>query len=1122
MGISFAHLHVHTEYSLLDGATRMDELIDRVKSMGMDSLAITDHGVMYGVIPFYQKCKAKGIHPIIGCEMYITNSDVHPRSVRKPRYHLLLLAETNEGYQNLLQLTSMANRNGIGELSQIDKKHLKDYTSGLIATSSCLKGEIPQAILENRQKDAEQLLQSYLDLFGKDHFFLELQNPTSLPQQKVNQQLIAWSRSYGISLIATNDVHYLEPKDHLIHETLYAIRKGWQHEEIQKDSPERGELDLKSPEAMAKLFADVPEALENTIQIARRCQVEIPLGNQLLPVFPTSPSITANELLRKKCQIGLKERYQKVTPSIKERLQYELSVIEQMDYSDYFLVVADIVQFAQRQGIAMGPGRGSAAGSLVAYLLKITDVDPIQHDLLFERFLNPERVSPPDIDLDFNDERRDEVIQYVREKYGDEHVAQIITFGTMAPRAAIRDVGRVQGMSNQQIDQLAKLIPAQPGITLKQAIQSVPQLRKKLEDPEIQRLFQIVKRIEGFPRHVSTHAAGIVISPFPLKKNVPLQQENDEIPLTQYPMEVLEKIGLCKIDILGLRNLTIIERAISWIQQSSDQKIVYHQKDERDRQTYRLLTAGETIGVFQLESSGIRQVLREVQPSSFEEIVAVLSLYRPGPMKQIPHYVQAKHEGRMPKLPHPDLAPILRKSYGIIIYQEQIMKIAEKMAGFGLGEADLLRRAISKKQKHLLDEQRKVFINGCIRNGYSPQVGHQIYDYIARFANYGYNRSHAVCYSELAYQTAYLKANYPLAFMTALLSTVTDQSNKLAEYIQEARRMGIEVKPPDVQKSELNFSVEQDAIRFGLSAIKYVGKQMVQKLIQARKKQGPFQDVLDLLKRVNVKHFNRSFFEALIHSGALDSLPASRKQKLAIVSEFLNQDHSSHQVNFFQEDELLNPSRYDHLVKDSIGEKLAKEYEYLGVYLSGHPFDRYQKWIQPYLSGDIHTLKETSTSNVIFAGMVKEIQRITTKKKEPMAFVSVEDQSGEAKLILFPKIYQQIETHLEEGTPVIIQGRIDLRHPLKIIVHRLERFQLMIARIDSTHEQKQYLAKLKNVILNHRGLIPVQLVYEHSRKRVALPIKKYGISLSATVLNQLEKVLGVGKVRIKDWTSFPH
>lgn len=1118
MTVSFAHLHVHTEFSLLDGAARMDELIDQVRSMGMDSLAITDHGVMYGVIPFYQKCQAKGIHPIIGCELYITNSAVHPsRPGRQPRYHLLLLAETNEGYQNLLQLTSMANRNGGGELGQIDKKHLGAYTSGLIATSSCLQGEIPQAILENRLNDAEQLLQSYLHLFGEDHFFFELQNPTSQDQQKVNQQLIDWSKTYGVPLIATNNVHYLKPEDHELHETLYAIRKGSSQKEISKEVWKHGERDLKSPEAMAKLFLNVPEALENTVRIARRCQVEIPLGNRLLPVFPTSSARSADECLQEQCTLGLEKRYSKVTPSIQERLAYELSVIQQMGYSDYFLVVADIVKFARNRGIAVGPGRGSAAGSLVAYLLQITDVDPIANDLLFERFLNPERVSLPDIDLDFNDERREEVIQYVRKKYGHEHVAQIITFGTMAPRAAIRDVGRVQGVAYSTVDQLAKLIPAQPGITLKQAIQSVPQLRKKLAHPEVQKLLQVVERIEGLPRHVSTHAAGIVISPFPLKKHVPLQQENEEIPLTQYPMETLEKIGLCKIDILGLRNLTIIERAMSWIRKTVGTKVVYHQKNEQDRKTYRLLAAGETIGVFQLESAGIRQVLREVQPSSFEDIVAVLSLYRPGPMKQIPHYVQAKHHGKAPKLPHPDLAPILSKTHGIIIYQEQIIQIAEKMAGFGLGEADLLRRAISKKQKHLLDAQRKAFVAGCVRRGYSTEVGNQIYDYIARFANYGFNRSHAVCYSELAYQTAYLKANYPLAFMTALLSTVTDQTNKLAEYIQEARRMGIEIKPPDVQTSELNFSIEQEAIRFGLSAIKYVGKQMVQELIQARKQQGPFQDLLDLLKRVNTKLLNRSFFEALIHSGALDSLPASRKQKLAIISEFFDQNDSVHQVNFFQEEELLDPSRYNHLSQDSYDEKLTKEYEYLGVYLSGHPFERYQKWIQPHVSSDICSLKEKQNQKVIFAGMVKKIQQITTKKKEPMAFVTLEDPTDQAKLILFPNIYRQVETLLKEGIPVIVQGKINRSHPLEVIVHQLDRLQVMIVQIDSAHERKQDLTKLRKVLLHHRGLIPVQLVYEQSQKRVALPIEKYGVALSTTVWNQLEQVLGVGKVVRKNW-----
>lgn len=1107
---SFVHLHVHTEYSLLDGAARIHQLVKRAKELGMSSLAITDHLVMYGVLPFYQACKENGIHPIIGCELVIVDHPEKKHVRGKDGYHLILLAETDEGYRNLLRLTTEAHsyyRPGV------HKKILKKYAKGLIATSSCLRGEIPQAILQDRLSDAKEKVAEYLSIFGRDHFFFELQRPQSQEQQKVNNQLIRWSKELGVPLVATNDVHYVMKEDHLVHECLLCIQKGVKLEEIKSS---RDHLHLTSAQEMKKIFSETPEALSNTARIAERCQVNISFGNRLYPYFPLSKEISAQQLLHEKCMEGAKKRYGRPSKAVFERLEYELSVINQMGYDDYFLIVWDLVQYAKKKKIGIGPGRGSAAGSLVAYVLEITEIDPLKYDLLFERFLNPERVSLPDIDLDFHDERRDEVIQYLRLKYGDDRIAQIVTFGTMAPRAAIREVGRILGVPNKYVNQIAKLIPSQPGISFKKAFEMEPQLVKWLHRPPGQQLLEIAMQIEGLPRHVSTHAAGIVLSENPLINDVPLQKGNDDLPLTQYAMEGLEKIGLCKIDLLGLRNISVIEQANALIQQVEKKEYEVKRLNLDDPITYRLISSGNTTGVFQLESTGIRKVLRDLKPSTFEDVIAVLALYRPGPMEQIPKYIRAKTNQTMVDLPHPDLADILDRTYGIIVYQEQIMQIASKMAGFSLGQADILRRAVSKKKKDLLDKNRTSFVEGCIQNGYEEEIGHHIYDYIVRFANYGFNRSHAVAYSMLAYQTAYLKAHYPLYYMTALLTSVEEQPLKLAKYIHETKRMGITISPPEIQKSHIHFSIEQNKIRFGLYAIKHIGKMAAQEIVRARK-DGPFRDLLDLWKRVDHTICNRATFEALIQSGAMDSLPGHRKQKLAMIEELFRHRTvaARDQISLFQETERND---YKHLEPYTNKEKLALEKEYLGVYLSSHPFAEARRRLLPFIKNSIHEVaQQDHHKRVCIAGNIRRFQTTVTKTGERMAFLSIEDPTGQLEVVLFPDIYRKWAERLKEGMPVIVRGRWQGGEQGKVIASSIERLKIATIWVMPKHETRTTLNRLKEMLIKSGGAIPVQLHYQRSGKGVALPLEKYGITSNPSYIHQIEALLGMGTVHIKEW-----
>lgn len=996
---SFVHLHVHSEYSLLDGAARIRDLTARAAELGMKALALTDHGALYGAIPFYRSCRAQGIKPIIGCELYMTSGSRFEKGSRKdnPIYHLIVLAKNETGYRNLMKLSSIAHLEGFHYKPRVDLEVLREYSEGIICLSACLGGEVSQHLLNDRSDEARRSALRYKDIFGDD-FYLELQDHGMLEQKKVNIEMIKLATETGIKLAATNDVHYLQAEDAAVQDVLICIGTGKTTEDTDRLRMQTDQLYMKSAEEMALLYRHVPEALANTIEIAQKCELELTLGRAALPVFRPVPSaMSSSDYLKTLCRDGLIARYaglpdwaadEAVKQKAEERLEYELTVIESMGFSDYFLIVWDFVRFAHERGIRTGPGRGSSAGSLVAYTLRITDVDPLKYKLLFERFLNPERISMPDIDIDFNDERRDEVIAYVAAKYGDEHVAQIITFGTMAAKAAVRDVGRAMSVPFAEVDRTAKLIPNQLGITLEEALRMSSELREASErQPKTAAMLRMAIKVEGMPRHASTHAAGVVISQEPLTHYTPIQAGSENIPLTQYSMEHLEAIGLLKMDFLGLRTLSILERALDSVKEQYGKTIDFHKISDADPATYEMLSRGETTGIFQLESSGVRRVLKELKPTEFEDIVSVLALYRPGPMEFIPKYIQGKHGLVTVEYPHPSLEPILSDTYGIIVYQEQIMQIASLMAGFSLGEADLLRRAVSKKKREVLDEERAHFVKGSIAQGYSEVDANHVYDMIVRFADYGFPRAHAAAYGVLAFQTAWLKANYPVPFMASMLASVTGNQRKTAEYVDECRRMRIAVLPPDVNESSVSFTPVENAVRFGLAAIKNVGTQAIEALMKERGDR-PFESMLDLCQRVDLRVVNKRVLESLIQAGALDSLPGHRAQLLGALEDTVDaavkwrKEREELQLEMFGLDEVQN---WDVELPDirpyTSDQKLDFERELLGLYLSGHPLDSTEELLAPLSLDRLVELSDAKDGAIAIIGvMIVSLKPFTNKK----------------------------------------------------------------------------------------------------------------------------------------------
>lgn len=1122
--MDFVHLHVHSEYSLLDGASRIGDLVKEAKQQGMRALALTDHGVMYGAISFYKTCKAHQIKPIIGVEVYVTNQslDEKMRKGEQQLFHLVLLAESIEGYQNLMKLTSKAHLEGFYYKPRVTKEWLRSHSKGLICLSACLAGEVQQALFHSQTQKAKQIALEYQEIFGKGNFFLELQDHGMMEQKKVNANLIPLSEETNIPLVVTNDVHYTFEEDWVSHDCLLCIGTGKKVEDEHRLKFPSTQFYFKSKEEMGKLFPHLPQAYQNTLEIAERCQVEIPLEQEILPAYPLSEGKTAIQFLREKCMLGLEGRYQQfITEEIRERLNYELHVIGEMGYADYFLIVWDFMKFAHEQGIITGPGRGSAAGSLVAYVLKITNIDPVKYNLLFERFLNPERVTMPDIDIDFSDRRRDEVIQYVAQKYGKQHVAQIITFGTLAAKAAIRDVGRVLGIPLSLVDRLSKTVSGGPQVSLEKTWEESQRLREMVEENEqLKHFFHIAKQLEGVARHTSTHAAGVVISERPLTDYVPLQEGHEGVTLTQYSMEDLEEIGLLKMDFLGLRNLSLLEEILSIINQSysAEEQLTLEQIPLDDEQTFQLLSEGDTTGVFQLESDGMRQVLKKLRPSSFEDVIAVLALYRPGPMENIPLFIDAKHGNIEVEYPHPDLKQILEDTYGVIVYQEQIMQIASKMAGFSLGEADLLRRAVGKKKREILEEEREHFVQGCLQQGYDLEVAERVYDLIVRFADYGFNRSHSAAYAVIAYQLAYLKAHYPVAFLASLLSMAMGNNEKVADYLAQAARRNIRILPPSVVYSDAHFKIENGQIRFGLSVIKNVGLTAIRELSRERKKK-PFRNLLDFCQRVNLKICNRRVIESLILAGAFDDLDMHRAQALANLDTILEMAEGAQGLResnqlFFFADELPDDYEWLEVPVYSPLEKLNYEKEVLGFYLSGHPLDMYRETaigLQATFLSQI--MQQKPNLHVRTIGCVTKVKRIKTKKGEAMAFVQIEDQELELDVVIFPTLFKECPTLFEEGNLLFLEGKVERKdRGVQLVAEKAfdlikkKKPDQLFIKISKQTEDSNCLKELRQLLLENRGESPVYLYYEEQNKTVLLD-KKYNTKVTQTLVKEVERLL---------------
>ncbi len=964
--IPFAHLHVHTEYSLLDGANRIKPLVKRAKELGMKHLAITDHGNMFGVIDFYKAAKAEGINPVIGCEVYMA-----PRDRREnfevdgtKYYHLILLAENAAGYKNLVQLVSKANIEGMYYKPRIDKDLLREYHEGIICLSACIAGEIPAWILRGDMDRAEKSLQDYLEIFGRENFFIEIQYHGMEQEVKANKGLIELAKKYNIGLVATNDAHYLTREASEFHDILLCIQMSKTVDDPSRMKFFGQEFYLKSPEEMAKLFPEYPEAMSNTVKIAERCHVDFDFENRHLPLFPLPEGMTDEEYLRKLCEDNLSSHYPEETREVRERLEYELGVIHTMGFDSYFLIVWDFINYARSQQIPVGPGRGSAAGSIVAYLLGITDIDPLKYSLLFERFLNPERVTMPDIDVDFCYVRREEVIEYVKRRYGEDHVAQIVTFGTMAAKGAIRDVGRALNMSYSDVSRVTKLIPAELGITIKKALDSTKELKTLYDDSEeVQRLLDFAMGVEGLPRHSSTHAAGIVIARNPLTDYLPVMVSDGTL-VTQYDKDHVEELGLLKMDFLGLRTLTVLDDAIKNIKKNRGLDVDLRSIPLVDSKTSEMLCAGHTGAVFQMESSGMTNIIKELRPEGFTDLIPLVALYRPGPLGSgmVDDFIAGRHGKKEVTYMHPLLEPILKETFGVVLYQEQVMQIVQVLAGFTLGQADLLRRAMGKKKAAILMAQKENFLKGCEGNGIDVDLANKIFDLLTHFADYGFNKSHSAAYAYVAWQTAYIKANYPEEFMAAMLTSVMDTTDKVSVYIEQCRRMGISVLPPDVNASSVSFSVDGSAIRFGLAAVKNVGDAAMQNLEEERAAGGPFTSLMDFCSRIDMRTINKRVIESLIKCGAFDSIGAKRSQLLEVLSQTVDaaavaqKDKASGQLGLFDDEEINGVSeiKLKDIPEVDRSTMLLWEKEITGFYITGHPLDEYADIINGFTGiGDI-------------------------------------------------------------------------------------------------------------------------------------------------------------------------
>ncbi|MCM3619433.1 DNA polymerase III subunit alpha [Sutcliffiella horikoshii] len=1106
--MSFVHLHIKSSYSLLNSSVRFSKLVEQAKELGFTSLALTDEDVMYGAIDFYKACKSANIKPIMGLTLSVLAKE--SENEEESAYPVLLLAKNKQGFTNLMKLSSIVQTKAP---NGVPKRWLKHYAKGLIAILSASESELAH------MKD--QSAAEYLDMFGKEHVYLGIDRNSDDSRERSEHT----RKSHNdLPVVALSKVHYLLKEDVFVYECLRNIKQGTKLESMPKEAPDY----LRQTREMVQMFEDIPDALENTIKIANQCQVEIEFNRSALPSYPLPDGEKADTYLEKLCWEGLKGRIGEIPKEYEERLSYELEVIQGMDFSDYFLIVWDFMHFARKEGILTGPGRGSAAGSLVAYSLFITDVDPIQHDLLFERFLNPERITMPDIDIDFQDNKRDEVIKYVAEKYGQLHVAQIITFGTLAAKAAWRDVAKALNLSGKELEMISKMIPSRPGITLEAAYKENERLQKAInETKERQRAFHTARQIEGLPRHSSTHAAGVVITESPLTEMIPIQAGQQDIYLTQFTMETLEELGLLKMDFLGLRNLTMIQSIRYQVKKETKTDLGNIPTD--DQAAFRLLSEGDTSGIFQLESPGMKKVLTKLKPTNLEDIVAVNALYRPGPMEQIPLFIDRKHGRKQVEYPHPDLIPILEKTFGVIVYQEQIMQIAALMAGFSLGEADLLRRAVSKKKKEVLAQERAHFVEGCLNKGYDNNVANEVYDLIVRFADYGFNRSHAVAYSMISYELAYLKANHPKVFMATLLSSVMGNEQKLSQYITETKRKGIEVLPPSINKSGIGFQVEKEGIRFSLLTVKGVGVQAIKGLMEERKKK-PFIDLFDFCNRTGSK-LNRKTMEMLIYSGSMDEFKEDRATLLATLDVALQHAElvmpsDDDQIDFYLEAEFNIKPKYVKVGPLQLTEQLQLEKEALGFYLSKHPTEPFSSYFQLAGATLILDLPSVNQRKVRVGSFLSNERVIRTKKGDLMAFLTLSDQSGDMEAVAFPDLYQRYSHLLKTGETLLIEGNLEEREGKSQLIVKnvmetdalVEQYAHLIGdlflQIDEEKHEKEVFMHLQKVLKQHHGPSPVYVHYIHAKKTIKLQPAYYTAPTEECLL-KLQTLLGEGNVVFK-------
>ncbi len=1072
--MSFAHLHVHTEFSLLDGSNKIKEYVSRVKELGMNSAAITDHGVMYGVIDFYREAKKQGINPILGCEVYVAPNSRFDREITggdDRYYHLVLLAENEEGYANLTKIVSKGFVEGYYYKPRVDKELLRKYHKGIIALSACLAGEVARFLTKGLYEEAKKTALEYQEIFGEGNFFLELQDHGIPEQGLVNQQLFKMSEETGIELVATNDIHYTYAEDAKPHDILLCIQTGKKLSDENRMRYDGGQYYVKSEEEMLRLFPYAKQALENTQKIADRCHVEIEFGVTKLPKYDVPDGYTSWEYLQKLCYEGLEKRYGDPSEELKDRLSYELETIHQMGYVDYFLIVWDFIKYAKDHGISVGPGRGSAAGSIVSYCLEITTIDPIRYQLLFERFLNPERVSMPDIDVDFCYERRQEVIDYVTRKYGKDCVAQIVTFGTLAARGVIRDVGRVMDLPYAYVDSISKMIPQELGITIDKALKMNPDLKKLYDtDETVTNLIDMAKRLEGLPRHCSMHAAGVVICQKPVDEYVPLSRAADGTITTQFIMTTLEELGLLKMDFLGLRTLTVIQNAVL-LARRKQPELNINQIDYNDQKVLDYIGTGKTDGVFQLESAGMKGFMKELKPHNLEDVIAGISLYRPGPMDFIPQYIRGKNDSSSITYDCPQLEPILAPTYGCIVYQEQVMQIVRDLAGYSLGRSDLLRRAMSKKKAAVMEKERKIFIYGdeetgvpgCIKNGIDEQTANKIYDEMIDFAKYAFNKSHAAAYAVVSYQTAWLKYYFPVEYMAALMTSVIDNPSKVSEYIYACRQMNIKILPPDINKGEANFSVDGGDIRYGLAAIKSIGRPVIKAIVEDREELGLFQNLEDFITRLSAKNIlNKRTIENLIKAGALDTLDGTRKQFMSIyvqIVDHVTQEKKNSMVGQMTLFDLVSEDQKEEfqIRMPDVGEYsketlLAFEKEVLGIYVSGHPLEAYEeKWKKSIsaTTADFQLDEETGHTKVhdgakeIIGGMITEKTIKHTKTNQMMAFITVEDLLGTVEVVVFPRDYEKNRDYLEVDSKVFVRGRVSEEDdkPSKMICEKIIPFE---------------------------------------------------------------------------------